>query len=130
MHARRFDGVTATVTQRTIDVYAELSGDYNPLHVDPDAAAASEFGGTIAHGPIAFQTLFRTLTDGLSAAALPSGTTVSVTYRAPVRPGDRVTAELIDADPQPERGSAMEAACVNQAGVTVLSGTVVLPDDV
>ena len=58
------------MTQDGIDVYAELSGDFNPLHVDPVAAAASEFGGVIAHGPIALHAFFRAATEWLGVDAL------------------------------------------------------------
>ena len=36
------------MTQEIIDSWAYISGDYNPLHTDPDFAAATRFGGTIA----------------------------------------------------------------------------------
>jgi len=108
--------VTDHVTQAGIDAYAELSGDFNPLHVDPVAAAASEFGGTIAHGPIALHAFFRAATELLGADALPAGSRVSVTYRAPTRPGDGVTCELDDAGLK-----TIEAECVNQDGTTVVS---------
>ncbi len=38
------------VTQRMIDDYAKASGDFNPIHVDPDFARNGPFGRTIAHG--------------------------------------------------------------------------------
>lgn len=38
------------VTQREVDLFAELTGDDNPIHVDPAAAAATPYGTTIAHG--------------------------------------------------------------------------------
>ena len=121
----QFTSVSDTVTQDTINAYADLSGDYNPLHVDLAVAAASEFGGTIAHGPIAFQALFRALTAGLGSTAPPPGTRIAVTYRAPVRPGDTVSSQLEPVE-APE-GTRYAAACVNQDGVTVISGTVSLP---
>ena len=105
--------------------YAGASGDYNPLHVDLEVAAASEFGGTIAHGPIAFQALFRSLTDGLGSPALPPGTRIAVTSPAPVRPGDAVSSQLEPIEGQPDHDYA--AACVNQDGTTVISGTLSLP---
>ena len=109
--------VSDLVTQDVIDAYAELSGDFNPLHVDPEAAAASEFGGIISHGPIALHAFFRAATEQAGRAALPPGSTVAVTYRAPTRPGDTITCEL----GAPDEDGALAADCVNQDGVTVVS---------
>ncbi len=39
-----------TVTQQEVTAFAHLSGDVNPIHVDPDAAARTPYGRTIAHG--------------------------------------------------------------------------------
>ena len=39
-----------TLTEADIGLFAGLSGDYNPLHVDAEAAAAGPFGGRVAHG--------------------------------------------------------------------------------
>lgn len=105
---------TEQVDQEMIDRYAELSGDFNPLHVDPEAAARSEFGSTIAHGPIALQTFFVAASRRLGVEALPSGSKVNVTYRYPVRPGDTVGCYWPD-----EAGEAVE--CRNQDGTVVVS---------
>lgn len=111
-----FPTVSEHVTQESIDAYAEISGDFNPLHVDPQAAAASEFGGIIAHGPIALHPFFRAACELVGSPALPPGSSVSVTYRAPTRPGDVVTCQGTVAE-----GSAVTAECVTQDGTTVVS---------
>jgi len=129
---RTFPSVSDRVTQDTINAYADLSGDYNPLHVDLEVAAASAFGGTIAHGPIAFQALFRSLTEGLGSDALPAGTRITVTYRAPVRPGDTVSSHVepsSDDDAAGDDRVRFDAHCANQDDVTVIAGQVELPRD-
>ena len=40
----------AEMTQRQVDEFADLTGDHNYIHVDPERAKGSPFGGTIAHG--------------------------------------------------------------------------------
>lgn len=115
-----FTGIADTVTQESIDAYAELSGDFNPLHVDPEVAAASEFGGTIAHGPIALHAFFRSLTEWLGVEALPPGSEVKAVYRAPTRPGDEVTCELRESQLHDGR-LELRAECVTQAGTAVVS---------
>jgi 3-hydroxybutyryl-CoA dehydratase len=42
--------VTRTITQERLNAYAQASGDDNPLHLDPEFAAGTQFGGIIAHG--------------------------------------------------------------------------------
>ncbi|MDO8212441.1 MaoC family dehydratase [Conexibacter sp. CPCC 206217] len=123
-----FTSVTDTVTQASIDAYAELSGDFNPLHVDPVAAAASEFGGIIAHGPIALHSFFRSATDWLGTDALPPGSSVQITYRAPTRPGDAVACEVTSSeDSEDGTTTKVEAACVKQDGTTVVTVKATLP---
>jgi hypothetical protein len=51
----------AIITQADIDLYAELTGDFNPIHVDVEAAKSSPFGSTIAHAPIPFSYLIAAL---------------------------------------------------------------------
>ncbi len=41
-----------SVPQTLVDSYAAVSGDHNPIHVDPDFAAQTEFGRTIVHGQL------------------------------------------------------------------------------
>ncbi len=42
--------VVKHITQEKINLYAEASGDFNPIHVDKSFAAQTPLGGTIAHG--------------------------------------------------------------------------------
>jgi len=51
------------ITQEDIDVYADLTGDDNPIHVDEAAAAASPYGGRIAHGMLTLSMVVRPLRE-------------------------------------------------------------------
>lgn len=108
------------ISQETIDAYAELSGDFNPLHVDPEYAGRSEFGSTIAHGPIGLQTFFELLARRLDAEWPPPGTRVEVVYRGPVRPGDVVTCEISTG----ENGTATAECRVRGGTVVSVTSTV------
>ncbi|PCJ09051.1 MAG: (R)-hydratase [Rhodobacteraceae bacterium] len=87
------------VTDRDIELFAEVSTDRNPVHLDDDYARDTIFQGRIAHGM---------LTAGLISAVigeqLPGHGTVymgqTLKFLAPVRPGDMVFAEVkvIDID--------------------------------
>lgn len=124
--ANGFPQVTDVVTQEGIDAYAEISGDFNPLHVDPVVAAASEFGGIIAHGPIALHAFFRAATEWLAVDALPPGSEVKVTYRAATRPGDEVGCRLSELRSAGDR-LELEAECSNQDDTTVVFVRALLP---
>lgn len=85
------------VTDRDIEMFAEVSTDRNPVHLDDDYAKDTMFHGRIAHGM---------LTAGLISAVigeqLPGHGTVylgqNLKFMAPVRPGDMVLAEVTVAD--------------------------------
>ena len=87
------------VTDRDIEMFAEVSTDHNPVHLNEDYANETIFGGRIAHGM---------LTAGLISAVigeqLPGHGTVylgqTLKFLRPVRPGDQVTTqvEVIDID--------------------------------
>lgn len=85
--------LTKMVTDRDIELFAEVSTDRNPVHLDDDYARDTIFEGRIAHGM---------LTAGLISAVigeqLPGHGTVylgqSLKFMAPVRPGDLVRAEV------------------------------------
>lgn len=49
---------TRTLTQADFDAFARISGDDNPIHVDPDFAARSRFGRTVAHGMLLYSVLW------------------------------------------------------------------------
>jgi 3-hydroxybutyryl-CoA dehydratase len=78
------------ITQETINRYAEASGDKNPLHVDPEFAAATQFGGPIAHGMLVLAYVSEALTTAFGEAWLSSGR-LKARFRAAARPGDTIT---------------------------------------
>ena len=76
------------MTQEIIDSWADISGDHNPLHTDPDFAAATRFGGTIAHGHLALAWLCELLLEWAGVSWLEGGELLNVRFVAPVRPGE------------------------------------------
>lgn len=82
--------LSKALTQEKIDRYAEASGDFNPIHVDPAFAAQTPFGGTIAHGMLLLAYLSEMLTAAFGPAWL-SGGRMRVRFRGAARPGDMVT---------------------------------------
>ena len=81
-----------TFTPEHVRKYAEISGDYNPLHFDEKFAAATKFGRLVVHGG-----LTSGLLNALVATDLPGPGTVFMStdfkFTAPVYVGDTITAE-------------------------------------
>lgn len=80
-----------TVTSQCVLTYAELTSDFNPLHVDPEFAARTPMGRQIAHGTMSLCVLFQCIARNLGAAALAS-MDLDVRFVKPVFIGDVVTA--------------------------------------
>ena len=82
--------VVKEITQEKINRYAQAGGDGNPLHTDPEFAARTMFGGTIAHGMLLLAYLSEMLTAAFGLTWL-SGGRMKVRFRGAARPGDTVT---------------------------------------
>ena len=82
-----------SVTSRDIELFTELTGDRNPLHYDDDAAARSRFGGIVVQGGVTSGLLNAVVAEDLPG---PGSVFLHVdwSFKAPVRPGDEITAEV------------------------------------
>ena len=120
--------VRKVVTDQDIEMFAEVSTDHNPVHLDEEYAQETIFEGRIAHGM---------LTAGLVSAVigeqLPGHGTVylgqSLKFLAPVRPGDMVTAEVeVTSIDHSKRRVQMDTRCiVNGKKVLIGEATVLAP---
>lgn len=114
---------TRSVTAQDIERFTEMTGDRNPLHYDEQLAAASRFGGIIVQGGVTSGLL-----NALVAEDLPGPGSVFLhvdwNFRAPVRPGDEITAEAEVLDVREDKPiCTLRTTITNQDGTTVLDGT-------
>jgi 3-hydroxybutyryl-CoA dehydratase len=121
-----FPDLSHQIGRAEIDRYAELSGDNNPLHMDPEFAARTPFKTVIAHGPIGLQTVFEALANWLGADAVPPGVRVDVSYRGPVHIDDRVTCRAEDVSDH-AGDLTLTLRATNQRGGEVLQALVLVP---
>jgi 3-hydroxybutyryl-CoA dehydratase len=84
--------VTKRVTQEMINRWAEVSGDFNPLHVDPDFGKTTFFGTNIAHGPLTLSFIIEMLTRWLGKGWISGGRLYDVRLVAPVSPDTEIIA--------------------------------------
>ena len=80
------------VDQTRIEQYANASGDFNPIHLDHEFAASTQFGGTIAHGMMVAAMISEVMTGAFGVQWNRTGK-MKMRFRSPVRPGQTVTAQ-------------------------------------
>ncbi|TXT63863.1 MAG: (R)-specific enoyl-CoA hydratase [Promethearchaeota archaeon] len=82
---------TKTITEEDVMKFAEVSGDYNPLHIDPEFAKTQMFGEQVAHGVISVGLISAVLGMELFGPGILYGEQ-SVRFVKPVYFGDELTA--------------------------------------
>jgi acyl dehydratase len=111
-----------TVSARDIELFTEMTGDRNPLHYDELLAKRTRFGGLIVQGGITSGLL-----NALVAEDLPGPGSVFLqmnwAFRAPVRPGDEITARAEVLEARPDKPICrLRTIVTNQDEVVVLDG--------
>ena len=109
------------ITDADVMMFAEVTGDFNPVHTDEEAAAKTRFGGRIAHGM---------LSAGLISAAiagkLPGPGSIylgqTLKFTAPVRLDDTVTTTIEVIELLSKNRVRLSTTCRNQKGETVVEG--------
>ena len=110
-----------TVSETDVYMYAGITGDLNPAHINEEAMKNSKFGGRIAHGM---------LTAGFISAVLgmqlPGPGTIylsqQLSFKAPVRIGDTVKAEVVVVEKMEKGKVRLSTNCYLQDGTMVIEG--------
>src|SRR3954469_596140 len=111
------------ISARDIELFTELTGDRNPLHYDAAAAASSRFGRLIVQGGVTTGLLNAVVAEDLPG---PGSVFLHVdwSFRAPVHPGDEITAEVEVLEVREDKPlTKLRTTIVNQEGTVVLEGT-------
>ncbi len=111
------------VTELDIQLFAAVSGDVNPVHLDADYAAGTMFGERIAHGMLTGAIISAAL-----AMELPGPGTIylsqTLKFRLPVKIGDTITVVLEVTEKQDRRKIVtLDCQARNAAGKVVASGS-------
>lgn len=115
-----------TVTETDIVNFAGVSGDFNPVHIDEEYAKNTIFKSRIAHGLLSAAFIGSVLANKLPG---PGGIYLKqeLSFLAPVRIGDTVTAEVEIMEINEKRGNMwLKTVCRNQEGTTVVEGKALL----
>ncbi|WP_333684292.1 bifunctional enoyl-CoA hydratase/phosphate acetyltransferase [Pontibaca methylaminivorans] len=116
------DVLTRTISEEDIHLFAAVSGDRNPAHLDPAFAADDIYGHVVAHGMWT-----AAMVSAVLGTRLPGPGTVylgqELHFVHPVAPGDTITARVEVTEKLPGQQLRFKTTCVNQDGREVLSGT-------
>ncbi|MCJ1885294.1 MaoC family dehydratase [Pseudomonas sp. LA21] len=111
----------SSVTERDIQLFAEVSGDRNPVHLDAEYAATTQFKERIAHGMLS-----GALISAAIATTLPGPGTIylgqNLTFTRPVKLGDELTVELEVLEKLPKNRVRISTTVLNQDGKAVVKG--------
>ena len=113
-----------TITEADVYLFAGITGDVAPHHVNAEYARTTRFGERIAHGMLTASLVSAALSRLVSPGAISESH--EFRFTAPVRFGDTITAtvEVIEKDVQRKR-LKLRTVCTNQRGEVVLDGTAV-----
>jgi acyl dehydratase len=114
--------VTRSISDQLVRSFAELSGDFNPIHLDEDFAAKTRFGRRIAHGMISGALISSVLGNEFAERKIVY---LSQTMRfvAPVFVGDTITVRATVASIRKDKPIVtVETICSNQDGQTTMTG--------
>lgn len=110
--------VTLATTPETARAYAELTGDFNPIHLDPGFAASTPFGRPIAHGTMALNLVLVAAARTFGAARVPGALAVRFVRPVPVGATVRAGGRLADA-----ASGTYEVFVETDDGVRAIEGT-------
>jgi len=108
-----------------VQLYADASGDHNPIHVDPEFAARTDFGRPIVHGMLLLAYLSRLL-SGRFGSAWPCTGTLDARFRAPAMVGATIVVHgLIEAVEPDQDGPRIACGlrCEDAEGQALVTAT-------
>ena len=118
--------LSKTITEKEVQLFGELTGDFNPVHFDEEFAKTTQFKRRIAHGMLG-----ASLISAVLANQLPGRGTVylsqTLKFTAPVYLGDTVTVNVTVTNIKEGKPIVtLETVCTNQTGETVIKGEAVV----
>jgi 3-hydroxybutyryl-CoA dehydratase len=125
---KALNSVVKHIAQENINLYAEASGDFNPIHIDESFAGRTPLGGTIAHGMLSLAYVSEMMTSAFGQNWLSEGK-LRAKFKEPARPGDTLTIEgKINCIEQKDDVSYANCTfeCRNQKGDMIVTGEAIV----
>lgn len=113
---------TKTISETDVYLFAGITGDMNPAHLNEEYAKETRFEGRIVHG-----LLSAGLISAVIGMQLPGPGSIymkqDLKFKAPVKIGDTITARVTVADLNVQKNRVMlETTCENQDGIRIIEG--------
>lgn len=113
---------TREITDGLIRQFADVSGDYNPIHLDDEFAAKTQFGRRIAHGALSGAFISAVLGHEFAERKIVY-LSQTLKFIKPTFLGDTITATATVSKIREERGIVfLDTVCTNQHGETTVKG--------
>ena len=116
--------IIKVVSQENINLYAEASRDFNPIHIDVEFARKTPLGGTIAHGMLILAYVSQMMTVAFGKRWL-SDSMLNVRFKNPARPGDSLTIKgrISKVEKSDNQNLIIcQVSCHNQNGDAIVTG--------
>ena len=121
--------IQKTVTQEQIHAYADAARDWNPIHLDEEFAAGTQFGRRIAHGMLGLGFISEMMSTAFPEA-WSAGGSLKVRFKSPIFPGETVrTSGEITKVTETETGMVATCSvnCIRPDGSEAIVGTATVP---
>jgi 3-hydroxybutyryl-CoA dehydratase len=118
------NGLNKPVIQENINLYAEASGDFNPIHLDPEFGKKMQLGGTIAHGMMILAYISEWMVMNFGTDWLTGGK-LNIRFKEPARPGDiiNVSGKILNIEKESSQSLvSCDVKCQNQRGQVITAG--------
>jgi 3-hydroxybutyryl-CoA dehydratase len=112
------------IKQENIDAYAEVSGDKNPIHLDPEFGKKMQLGGTIAHGMIVLAYVSDFMMTNFGPDWLTTGE-MNIRFKEPARPSDHLIISGKITGMENDNNQTMitcDITCQNQKEQVIITG--------
>ena len=127
--------VERTITKERLIAYSQASGDYNPLHLDPEFAATTQFEGIIAHGMLTLALVSEAMAKNYGKSWLERGA-LKIRFKGAAYLGDRLYTRCQVTKPRSDENGQSEVCSVSvrerDSGRELVSGsaTVIISGDI
>ena len=112
---------TKMVSERDVELFAEVSGDHNPVHLDEDFAKGTQFKTRIAHGVLTASHISAAIAEDLPGRG-SIYLSQTLTFKRPVKLGDTVETAVEITKIDPDRRFITLSTTCSVAGKTVITG--------